>query len=159
MEERGVAEETGETEAKQSTAATSVVAAAQREMAAAPVKTATTKEAATAPDAGATTTPGGAAQEGALGAGGQTVRVQPCLADAETRKWCPMTVVSSPLQPSNGQEAENPGIRPHSGESVASTGNRGLFSYQNVIIDCHSTERTNIEEKEKDKRVSTVFSL
>ncbi|KAJ1126993.1 hypothetical protein NDU88_005399 [Pleurodeles waltl] len=120
-EERGAAEETGEIAVKQRTAATSAAAlATQRERAAAPEKTVAAKEAATAPDAGTTATPGGEAQEGAPGEGGQTGRVQPCSADAETRKWCPTMVVSSPLQPTKDQEAENPGILPRSGESVAS---------------------------------------
>ncbi|KAJ1191505.1 hypothetical protein NDU88_000821 [Pleurodeles waltl] len=113
----------GATAEKKRTAATSVAAAAaNRETA--PGKTAAAKEAEPAPDVGTTATPGGAAGEGAPGEGGQTIWVQPCAADAETRKWCPTTVVSPPLQPSKGQEAENPGIWQRSGESVASAGTR-----------------------------------
>ncbi|KAJ1126997.1 hypothetical protein NDU88_005403 [Pleurodeles waltl] len=123
-EERGAAEETGEIAVKQGMAATSVVAAAQRETEAAQEKNSGSKEGSNSTRQGTTATSGGAAREGAPGEGGRTGRVQPCSADAETRKWCPKTVVSSPLQPMKGQEAENPGIWPRSGESVASAGTK-----------------------------------
>ncbi|KAJ1178937.1 hypothetical protein NDU88_004178 [Pleurodeles waltl] len=44
-------------------------------------------------------------------------------ADAGTRTLCPTSVMSLPQQLSMGQEVEKPGIRPCSGESVASADN------------------------------------
>ncbi|KAJ1211527.1 hypothetical protein NDU88_006885 [Pleurodeles waltl] len=88
------------------------VEAATREAAAAPGPPAAAKEAEPAPDAGPRATPGGAAEEG-----GHAVLVWSRAADADTRTWCPTPGVSSPQQPSLGQEAEQLGIRPRSGES------------------------------------------
>ncbi|KAJ1145850.1 hypothetical protein NDU88_012133 [Pleurodeles waltl] len=120
------ADETRDTAVPKRTEAVSVEAAALREAAAAlqmeaaaPGPPAAAEEAEPAPDAGPTATPGGAAEEGV-----PALWVRSRAADADTRTWCPTTVVSPPQQPSLGQEAEQPRIWPRSGESVASAGTR-----------------------------------